>query len=99
MDNLSLKRDKRLIIPRALYFVESKESFESQVKILETYYSKKEILDILLNTSENISNKVCEYVSNRYHSKQFHRFSIRESKIKKRKINARFSKQNGKNNK
>lgn len=72
---LSLKRDKDIIIPRALYATNEK-SFPRDIKILENYYSKSEIVDILKHTRENISNLVCELVCERYHIKPFYRYAI-----------------------
>jgi hypothetical protein len=72
---LSLKRDKDIIIPRALYAT-NKDSFIKDIKVLEEYYSKREIIDILKHTKENISNQVCELVSKRYHTKTFYRYAI-----------------------
>lgn len=72
---LSLKRDKNIIIPRALYAT-TKDSFIKDIKVLEEYYSKSEIIDILKHTKENISNQVCELVSKRYHTKTFYRYAI-----------------------
>lgn len=72
---LSLKRDKDIIIPRALYATD-KDSFIKDIKLLEEYYSKREIVDVLKNTKENISNQVCELVSKRYHTKPFYRYAV-----------------------
>jgi len=72
---LSLKRDKDIIIPRALYAT-TQETFSKDISILETYYSEKEIVDILKHTKENISNQVCELVSKRYNIKPFYRFTV-----------------------
>lgn len=72
---LSLKRDKHIIIPRALYDT-TKDSFLKNIELLETYYSKSEILTTLKNTKENISNEVCALVSNRYHTTRFYRFAL-----------------------
>lgn len=72
---LSLKRDKDIIIPRALYATD-KDSFIKDIKVLEEYYSKREIVDILKHTKENISNQVCELVSKRYHTETFYRYVI-----------------------
>lgn len=72
---LSLKRDKDIIIPRALYAT-NKDSFIKDIKVLEEYYSKREIIDILKHTKENISNQVCELVSKRYQTKPFYRYAI-----------------------
>ncbi|MBJ7880967.1 DUF6922 domain-containing protein [Gelidibacter salicanalis] len=72
---LSLKRDKVIIIPRALYAT-TKDSFLKDIKLLEEYYSKNEIVEILKDTKENISNEVCELVSNRYGTKPFYRYAL-----------------------
>tara|TARA_R110000868_G_scaffold136272_1_gene349171 strand:- start:1209 stop:1496 length:288 start_codon:yes stop_codon:yes gene_type:complete len=72
---LSIKRDKDIIIPRALYAT-TKDSFSKDIKVLEEYYSKREIVDILKHTKENISNQVCELVSKRYRTKTFYRYAI-----------------------
>ncbi|WP_339660023.1 DUF6922 domain-containing protein [Croceibacter atlanticus] len=72
---LSIKRDKDIIIPRALY-VTTRDSFSKDIKVLEQFYSKSDIVSILKNTKENISNQVCELVSKRYHTKPFKRYAI-----------------------
>ena len=72
---LSIKRDKDIIIPRALYAT-TKDSFPKDIEALETFYSKRDIVDILKHTKENISNQVCELVSKRYHTKPFYRYAI-----------------------
>lgn len=72
---LSIKRDKAIIIPRALYAT-TKDSFPKDIMVLEAYYSNSEIVNILKHTKENISNQVCELVSKRYHTKPFYRYSI-----------------------
>ncbi|WP_410504061.1 hypothetical protein [Galbibacter sp. BG1] len=72
---LSIKEDKTIIIPRAL-FATTKESFESDILKLEHFYPKKEILSVLKNTKEHISNEVCRLVAKRYHSKPFLRYSL-----------------------
>jgi len=72
---LSLKRDKDIIIPRALYAT-TNDSFSKDIEILEAFYSNKEILETLKHTKENISNLVCELVSKRYHTKTFYRYAI-----------------------
>jgi len=46
IDMLDFKKDKELIIPRALY-LSDKASFEKDVKKLETIYSKKEIISCI----------------------------------------------------
>jgi site-specific recombinase XerD len=72
---LSIKRDKDIIIPRALYAT-TKDSFSNDIKVLEEYYSKKDIVQILKHTKENISNQVCELVSNRYNTRPFYRYAV-----------------------
>lgn len=72
---LSLKRDKDIIIPRALYAT-TKATFPKDIKVLEAHYSKKEIVAVLRHTKENISNQVCELVSKRYHIKPFYRYAV-----------------------
>jgi hypothetical protein len=72
---LSLKRDMDIIIPRALYATD-KDSFPKDIKVLEEYYSKREILTVLKHTKENISNQVCALVSKRYDTKPFYRYAI-----------------------
>jgi hypothetical protein len=72
---LSIKRDKDIIIPRAL-LATTKESFPKDIKVLETYYSNSEIVNILKHTKENISNQVCELVSKRYRTKPFYRYFV-----------------------
>lgn len=75
VDKLSAKRDKAIIIPRAL-FATTQDSFEQDIQKLETLYPKKEILYILKNTKELISNEVCKLVAKRYQVKPFLRFSL-----------------------
>lgn len=70
---LSVKRDKAIIIPRAL-FATSKSSFEKDIQTLEKLYSKNEIVSVLKTTKELISNEVCELVAMRYHMKPFYRY-------------------------
>lgn len=78
---LFLKRDKDIIIPRALYATD-KDSFTKDIKVLEEFYSRSEIIDILKNTKENISNELCVLVCKRYRAKPFLRYSIsKESSI------------------
>jgi len=72
---LSLKRDKYIIIPRALYAT-TKDTFPKDITVLESYYSKREIVDILKHTKENISNQVCELVSKRYNTTPFYRYAV-----------------------
>ena len=73
IDMLDFKKDKDLIIPRALYFSD-KGSFDNDVKKLETIYSKKEIISCINKTREAISNEVCELIAKRYNTKINYRF-------------------------
>ncbi|GAA3623357.1 DUF6922 domain-containing protein [Flavivirga jejuensis] len=72
---LSIKRDKNIIIPRALYAT-NEDSFPKDIKVLEEYYSKRDIVQILKHTKENISNQVCILVSKRYNIKPFYRYVV-----------------------
>ncbi|HEX9804418.1 MAG TPA: hypothetical protein VGA67_01950 [Candidatus Dojkabacteria bacterium] len=72
-EKLSIENDKNFIIPRALY-VTTKDSFEADISNLESIYNEQEILRVLKETREMISNAVCEMVADRYHVKRFHRF-------------------------
>jgi hypothetical protein len=71
---LNLRKDKDIIIPRAL-FASTKETFRSDIEKLENLYSANEILNTLKSTKERISNNVCELVAKRYHTQKFSRFS------------------------
>jgi hypothetical protein len=73
IDTLDLKKDKDIIIPRAL-FVTTPDTFSSDIKELEKIYSRTEIVEELKYTKERISNKVCSMVSERYHIPAFARF-------------------------
>ncbi|PXY46502.1 DUF6922 domain-containing protein [Flavobacterium hydrophilum] len=72
---LDFKRDKAIIIPRALYATTS-DTFEADIKILEKLYSPEDIVKYLKSTKENISNKVCLSVSKRYNVEPFQRFVL-----------------------
>ena len=72
---LSLKRDKDIIIPRALYAT-TKDTFREDIARLERLYSKQEILTCLKNTKERISNKTCVMVAEEYNVKPFYRYAI-----------------------
>jgi len=74
-NSLSIKKDKSIIIPRAL-FATTKTSFEKDIQKLEKLYSHKEIVSILMNTKENISNEVCTLVAKRYNAKPFLRYHL-----------------------
>ncbi|NJY62827.1 hypothetical protein HC174_08660 [Salinimicrobium sp. CDJ15-81-2] len=74
-NRLSVKKDKSIIIPRAL-FATTRASFEKDIQKLEKLYSSKEIVSILKNTKEHISNEVCTLVAKRYNAKPFLRYSL-----------------------
>lgn len=76
LDQLDARRDMDLIISRALLMT-SDETFEADIKRLESLYRNDEIVSNLRNTKEKVSNHVCELVANRYHVPIFHRFSLR----------------------
>jgi len=75
VNKLSIKSDKNTIIPRML-FSTTKDSFETEITILEKMYSKDEIIESLIHTKERISNEVCRLVADRYTIKPFKRYSI-----------------------
>ena len=72
---LNLRKDKDIIIPRALLFASTRETFVTDIERLENLYSTNEILDTLKSTKERISNSICELVAKRYHTEKFSRFS------------------------
>ena len=72
---LSLQKDKTIIIPRAL-FATTQDSFEKDIQRLEKLYSKKDIINILRNTKELISNEICVLVARRYNTKPFYRYAV-----------------------
>lgn len=74
-NKLSIKKDKSIIIPRAL-FATTRTSFEKDIQKLEKLYSHKEIISVLKNTKEQISNEVCTLVAKRYNTKPFLRYSL-----------------------
>ncbi len=71
---LSLRKDKDIIIPRAL-FASTRGTFVTDIERLENLYSTNEILDTLKSTRERLSNNVCELVAKRYSTQKFSRFS------------------------
>jgi len=75
VNSLDIKRDQDFIIPRALYMT-NKDSFDTDIKRLESIYSSNQIVEHLKNTKEKISNEVCELVAKRYSVPVFHRFKI-----------------------
>jgi hypothetical protein len=74
MERLDARRDKHIIIPRAL-LMSNADSFNTDIKKLESLYSSADIVSNLKSTKERISNKVCELVALRYHIPMFFRFS------------------------
>lgn len=72
---LSVKEDKAIIIPRVL-FATTQATFEHDIQRLEELYSKKEIISVLKNTRERISNEICVLVTKRYNVKPFLRYSL-----------------------
>jgi Family of unknown function (DUF6922) len=72
---LSYKKDKYIIIPRALLDT-TKVNFTNDILKLESLYPKKEIIKILKNTKELISNEVCLLVAKRYNITPFYRFKL-----------------------
>lgn len=75
MNNLSIVKDKDVIIPRAL-FQSSKKTFNQDIKRLELFYSPKEIIECLKNTKERISNEVCLLVASKYKIPPFYRYTL-----------------------
>lgn len=72
---LSFKKDKDIIIPRAL-FATTKETFSKDITLLESIYSKSDILKYLKATKERISNEVCLMVAKKYKVAPFYRFKL-----------------------
>jgi len=72
---LDIVKDKAIIIPRALYAT-TFETFESDIKLLESLYSTSDIIKYLKQTTENISNNVCLKVAERYNIESFKRFAL-----------------------
>ena len=76
IQQLDIKRDVDIIIPRALYLT-TKETFESDISRLESIYSTVQIITHLKNTKELISNEVCTLVAKRYSIPLFFRFQVK----------------------
>jgi len=72
---LSLKEDKTIIIPRAL-LATTKDTFKKDITNLEKLYSREDILKVLQNTKERISNTLCLLVSKRYKITPFYRYKL-----------------------
>lgn len=75
VDNLSIERDKDIIIPRAL-FQSNKLTFDKDIKNLERFYSPNEIVECLKKTKERISNEVCLLVASKYKIAPFYRYKL-----------------------
>ena len=73
MDNLSIERDKDMIIPRAL-FQSNELNFDHEITNLERFYSPDEIVECLKITKERISNNLCLLVASRYNVEPFYRY-------------------------
>lgn len=73
---LNAERDKDIIIPRALYFTDSR-SFDADISKLESFYEPQQIVQQLKATKELISNEVCAMVAERYHVPPFRRISVK----------------------
>ena len=74
-NKLSFKKDKDIIIPRAV-LATTKETFIKDITLLEATYTTKEIYNTLKNTKERISNNVCRMVSARYYMPVFLRYKF-----------------------
>lgn len=74
-NKLDVENHKAIIIPRALYATTA-ETFEADIQLLERFYTSSDIVKYLKQTKENISNKVCLSVADRYHVKPFQRFVL-----------------------
>ena len=71
---LDASQDKDVIIPRAL-FATTAETFDRDIRVLESIYPKIEIYRELGKTKERVSDKVCKLVSQRYKRKTISRFA------------------------
>src|SRR5687768_10541277 len=70
---LDLKKDMDLIIPRALYATTA-ATFDLDIRRLESLYTREQIVDTLKNTTERISNNVCNLMAKHYHIQPFFRY-------------------------
>ena len=70
---LDARQDKDIIIPRAL-FATTAETFDRDIRVLESIYPKIEIYRELGKTKERVSDKICKLVSRRYKRKTIFRF-------------------------
>lgn len=74
MSSLDIDNDRDLIIPRAL-MATTPLTFTDDIAKLEVIYPKSVIARELKTTKERVSNQICRLVAQRYHVKQFARFS------------------------
>lgn len=74
-NKLSSIKDKNIIIPRAV-LATTKETFLTDIAILETVYTPSEIYNTLKNTKERISNNVCRMVAEHYQKPVFLRYKF-----------------------
>lgn len=72
---LSLRQDKFIIIPRALYAT-TRRTFDKDIQRLEKFYWSQEIISILRDTKERISNEVCTLVAERNNVQPFLRYEL-----------------------
>ncbi|RDC55660.1 hypothetical protein DU508_15415 [Pedobacter chinensis] len=75
MNKLDFKKDKDIIIPRALFATNS-DTFDEDILRLEKIYDKLDIIKELKSTKEKISNQVCSMIAERYHIPSFSRYSL-----------------------
>lgn len=73
MKLLDWQQDVDVIIPRALYMT-NKQTFETDIKKLETIYTPSQIAAQLKKTKELVSNEICDLVAQRYMITPFYRF-------------------------
>ena len=71
---LDARQDRDIIIPRAL-FATTAETFDHDIRVLESIYPKVEIYRELGKTKERVSDKICKMVSRRYRRKTISRFA------------------------
>jgi hypothetical protein len=70
---LDWQQDEDIIIPRALYMT-NRQTFEADIRKLETIYTPSQIAMQLKKTKELVSNEICELVAHRYMITPFYRF-------------------------
>lgn len=72
---LSIRRDYKIIISRILMFT-NKTYFENNISILESYFKPSEIIKVIKETNERISDEVCALLSEKYNVTIFSKFGI-----------------------